>query len=166
MLHSRAAAHARREHTPNGGALPGKETHVKPAENLRAAVDAFNRHDAAAFASTYARDATLRDPFYSEPVSGRESIERDAADFFRAFPDMHTEIVRTVEANGNLAVEYVLTGTHQGPLVTPGGHIPPTGKAIRAPGSAFSEFNADGEVSEERRYYDVARILQQLGLQS
>ena len=50
--------------------------------------DAFNRHDARAVAAYYTQDCVAYDPFYPEPLRGRAAVEKDSADFFRAFPDL------------------------------------------------------------------------------
>ena len=41
-------------------------------------------------------DAVVVDPQYPEPLRGRAAIERDIADFLRAFPDLGMEVTRTV----------------------------------------------------------------------
>src|SRR6266705_4236863 len=53
--------------------------------------DTFNKHDLDALAKLYAEDAVAYDPMYPEPLRGREAIRKDAATFFRGFPDIHYE---------------------------------------------------------------------------
>lgn len=43
-------------------------------------------------AAYYTQDCVVYDPFYLEPLKGRAAIEKDAADFFRAFPDLRVEV--------------------------------------------------------------------------
>ena len=126
------------------------------------AVEAFNSHDAKAFAATYAADAVVHDPLYPQPLKGRDAIEQDIVEFLRAFPDARFTLGPLLQNGETFAAEYNLRGTHRGPLASPGGEIPATGKSIDNGGAVFSKFNADGEVSEERRYYDVAGLLAQL----
>jgi steroid delta-isomerase-like uncharacterized protein len=131
---------------------------------VRKQVEAFNRHDAAEFAAVYAADAVVYDPYYTEPLIGRDAIENDMASFFRAFPDIHNAILSVVVDGNILAGEYSVRGTHQGSLVLPSGAIPATGRELTFNGSHFSRLNSNGEIVEERRYFDVAAQLRQLGL--
>ena len=45
-----------------------------------------------------------------------------------------------------------------------GRQIPPTRKRVDVKGAVFAGVNDQGEIIEERRYYDVATMLRQLGL--
>ena len=74
----------------------------------------------------------------------------------RALPDARFAIGALLESGELAAGEYSLRGTHQGPLATPDGEIPASGKALTTAGAVFSRFNAQGEIIEEHRYYDVA----------
>jgi steroid delta-isomerase-like uncharacterized protein len=130
------------------------------------AADAFNKHDLDALAKLYAEDAVAYDPMYPEPLRGRAAIRKDAATFFKGFPDIRYEIISTIEKDArNGADEVRMIGTHTGPLETPTGEeLPPTNKRVELKGAAFTRLNERGEIVEERRYYDVATVLRQLGV--
>lgn len=130
--------------------------------------DTFNKHDLDELAKLYATDAVAYDPMYPEPLRGRDAIRKDTATFFKGFPDVRLEIISTIEKDDrNGADEIRMTGTHTGPLETPTGEeLTPTNKRVELKGSAFSRLNERGEIVEERRYYDVATFLRQLGLMS
>src|SRR4051812_34243727 len=64
-----------------------------------------------------------------------------------------------------VAVEWVYSGTNSGPLATPDGVLPPTGRAVTLRGASFLRFNSAGLIVEEHRYYDRSSFFQQLGLQ-
>jgi steroid delta-isomerase-like uncharacterized protein len=138
----------------------------KYEETSRKAADAFNKHDLDALAKLYAEDAVAYDPMYPEPLRGRAAIRKDAATFFKGFPDIHYEIIGTIAKDDrNGADEVRMTGTHTGPLETPTGQeLPPTNKRVELKGAAFTRLNERGEIVEERRYYDVATVLRQLGV--
>lgn len=130
------------------------------------AAEAFNAHDPKAFAATYAEDAVVHDPLYPQPLKGRDAIEQDVVELLRAFPDARFTLGPALQDGETVAAEYNLRGTHQGPLASPNGEIPATGKSLDSNGAVFSKFNAEGEVVEERRYYDVAGLFAQLELQT
>ena len=128
------------------------------------AVEAFNRGDVKGFAALYAADAVVHDPLYPQPMTGRDAIEQDITDFRRGLPDARFVLGSILEAGQTAALQYTVSGAHNGPLATPQGEIPATGKTVTSEGAVFSRLNAQGEVVEERRYYDVAGVLAQLGL--
>jgi steroid delta-isomerase-like uncharacterized protein len=138
----------------------------KYQDTSRKVADAFNKHDLDALAKFYAQDAVAYDPMYPEPLRGRDAIRKDAATFFKGFPDIRYEIVNTIEKDDrNGADEVRMTGTQTGPLETPTGQVlPPTNKRVDLKGGAFTKLNERGEIIEERRYYDVATVLRQLGV--
>lgn len=135
-------------------------------DNFIKGVEAINNHNPEALASLFAADATVHDPFYPDPLRGRDAIEQDMVDFFRAFPNMKMTLVGDLLDNGGdmVAGIFRVDATHEGPLASPAGEIPATGRPLSFEGTAFTRYNAQGEAVEQRRYYDVAGQLAQLGL--
>ncbi|MEZ4735843.1 MAG: ester cyclase [Caldilineaceae bacterium] len=80
----------------------------------------------------------------------------------QALPDARGTILKAV-SQGNTAVQEVIwEGTQTGPLPTPAGTLPPSGKAIRVPAAIW--YTVEGElVQEVHHYLDVLALLQQLG---
>lgn len=84
---------------------------------------------------------------------------------FTAYPDGSFEIHRVLGQGDVIAAELVFTGTNTGPLVLSDGMTAPaTGRPVRFPLSVFNRMDADGQILEENRYYDLASIIQQLQL--
>lgn len=129
-------------------------------------IKAFNDHDADAWAADYAENAVLHDPQYPQPLRGRDAIRKDITDFFTAFPDIQYRVTTVVLSGDNGAVEGIGEGTHGGPIEFPGGTIPATNKRAAMPFAAFMSFGSGDLITEERRYYDQAGMMQQLGLAS
>lgn len=127
-------------------------------------VQAWNRHDPEACVSFYAEDATVHDPMYTEPLSGRDAIRKDFEDFMTAFPDAAFSVGMVVASGDTVAFEVRVRGVHKGPLAGPAGVAPATNRSIDMPIAAFARVDDHGLVEEERRYYDVAGLVQQLGL--
>jgi steroid delta-isomerase-like uncharacterized protein len=82
--------------------------------------------------------------------------------FATAFPDLRIEPRRQIADDGRVAAEFVAHGTHKGPLMTPNGPIPPTGKKVVFTVCEVWDIR-DGKVCGLRNYQDAASILRQIG---
>jgi steroid delta-isomerase-like uncharacterized protein len=143
--------------TADRGQSPGLEV-------IERAIDAVNRHDADAYVATYAEGIVVTDPAYPEPLRGREAVRQDIETFLRAFPDVQLTLRQHLVSGETVAVEMIMRGTHTGPLAFPDGEIAATGKPLSLPVAAFITFDGHGLTTENRRYYDVASLLRQLGM--
>jgi steroid delta-isomerase-like uncharacterized protein len=132
-------------------------------EQVNDHMQAVNRHDLATFAASYRKDAVVYDPMYPEPLRGREAIRKDMEEFMTAFPDLQGSLGWIVETANMVAYEVLARGTHQGPLIGPGGTIAATNRTMIMPVVSFVRFDDEGLVAEERRYYDLAGVMRQLG---
>jgi steroid delta-isomerase-like uncharacterized protein len=126
--------------------------------------EAFDNKDMAALAQLYAEDATLIESGEPEPIQGREAIERSGAVIFRAMPDFRAKFTPIVISGNYIVFEVVSQGTFTGPLASPEGDIPPTGKSVINKVAFIAKVNADGLIEEDRTYYDTAEFMRQLGL--
>ena len=121
----------------------------------------LNTGDVERAASPFSDDVVCEFP--AGPLSGIGELRGMIQTFITAFPDLRIE-VRNIWREGDGAVaEVTFTGTHTGPMATPGGEVPPTGRPVRFP--LIDIFTArDGKVVEHRGYWDNAAFLTQLGL--
>lgn len=105
-------------------------------------------------AETLAPGVELRGP---EAIAGWVNV------FNRAFPDLHHEVCSAVEIDGTCWAEIQATGTHTGPLASPQGDIPPTGKRFVMNYAEVARVEG-GRLASEHIYFDQLGFLQQLGL--
>jgi len=124
-------------------------------------VRAFNERDWNRAPDLYAPDLIAVDP--SGTTTGIAEFLRHAQGFAAAFPDSRMEVGAIIESGDNAAVEGVYTGTHTGPLATPQGEVPPTGRALRLPICLVFEVAA-GRIASNHAYYDQMTFAAQLGL--
>jgi predicted ester cyclase len=85
------------------------------------------------------------------------------ATFKTAVPDGRLELDSSVEQGPHVVVQGRYTGTHAGPLASPEGDIPATGRTINLHFADCFTID-DGLVSEHRVYFDQMELLGQLGL--
>ena len=130
----------------------------------RERVETWNRHDPKAYGAYYREDATVEDPMYPEPLKGRDAISKDFESFLITFPDTEFRLGTIVAGGDTVAFEVVASGTHKGDLPSPTGPIPATNRTIEMRIAAFAQLDDEGLIVDERRYFDMAGILIQLGL--
>ena len=79
-----------------------------------------------------------------------------------AFPDITVEHTNLVAEGDQVAVEFVASGTHTGPLMTPAGEIPPTGKPVTLNVLEIHTWR-DGKLVKIVQYQDASSTLRQIG---
>lgn len=84
--------------------------------------------------------------------------------FKTAFPDLTITVTAQVAGDEHVVSECSWEGTHRGPLETPAGAVPATGK--RVTGARFCEVwrMEGGQILRLTNYQDVSSWLRQLGL--
>jgi hypothetical protein len=81
----------------------------------------------AAFGACYAAELTVN----GAPVTLAGLVER-ARTLQRAYTDIRPEVLEVIAAPGRVVVAFVMHVRHTGPLPTPLGVVPPTGRAAAA----------------------------------
>lgn len=97
------------------------------------------------------------------PPLDREQVKGMIGAFYSAFPDLRHEVVDHVESVETIALELRVTGTHSGPMRTPAGEIPPTGKKVLWESVDFIKIEG-GKIRSWHVYQDQVAFLTQLGL--
>jgi steroid delta-isomerase-like uncharacterized protein len=81
----------------------------------------------------------------------------------KAFPDSKPTYQNAIASGTTVVLELTWHGTHTGPLQTPEGSVAATGKPIKVPACMVVE-TGDGKVKSIRHYFDMATLMQQLGI--
>lgn len=110
----------------------------------------------------YAKDVVVRDPSYPEDLVGLDALKEYYSNNHKSFPDFHMAINEMLVKGDKTVVVWTLSGTNTGPLHTPFGDMPATGKKVQFAGVAIDRFD-EGKIVEEWVYFDVFDLLQQLG---
>jgi len=100
-------------------------------------------------------------------LRGREEVGRYTeamwTALWAAFPDGRLTAGEQVLSEDAAATELVFAGTHAGPLQTPNGPVPPTGKAVTLHSVSIHRFE-NGLIASEHVYLDQLEVMTQLGL--
>ena len=94
-----------------------------------------------------------------EVYDGEAEVSAYYAETRAAFPDQRNELIALHHADDAVIAEFMLLGTHLGPLRA----LPPTSRSFRCRMTALFLFE-DEELVCERVYFDQLTILRQLGL--
>ncbi len=139
---------------------------MAPQDPVSTAIDGFNERDAAKYASVFADDGVLHDPFFPEPTKGRAGIQAMIGGIWGSFSDVTWTLASPVITSGDrMAFIVDVKMTHDGPMPMPDGTIvEPTGERISFESGVFWTLDADGFVAEERGYFDATAVALQLGL--
>jgi len=114
------------------------------------------------------RTAVTTDSLYDEVATHRKAQGIDELiavwrGWATAFPDSKATFGNAIASGNMVVLELRWQGTHQGPLQTPNAPIAPTGKRIDIRACMVIEL-AGEKTKTQRHYFDMATLLQQLGV--
>lgn len=133
-----------------------------PLALAQALIDAIDTHDLDAVPQLYAADAPIEDPGGAR-FTGGQQLKHHLQRLIDAFPDIHHEVIHTVETETSAVVQGRITATHDGPLTLPGQTVPATGRRIDLR-FAFLVQAQHGRIVRDDLYLDRADMSEQLGL--
>lgn len=107
----------------------------------------------------YGKSARRLDPSQPEPLQGSQGILSYVAQVRTGFPDFELQVKQTVAQGNQLVAEWVCTGTQNGEFQG----IAPTGRRVQVSGIAINRIE-NGQIAEERIYFDRLGLLEQLGV--
>jgi steroid delta-isomerase-like uncharacterized protein len=128
----------------------------------RQEVDAFNAGDWERFAETAATDAVYDEVATGRRFEGVEDIVEVNRSWKAAFPDARGTITAVSASGETVTVEVTWEGTQSGPMEGPQGEMPPSNRRAVVRAVQILEFS-DGRIKENRHYFDMLGMLQQLG---
>ncbi|MDQ6670126.1 MAG: ester cyclase [Chloroflexota bacterium] len=99
----------------------------------------------------YAPDLVMIEP--AGTTRGIEPFLDNAMGFVTALPDSRMDATAIIESGDYVVVEGTYSGTHPGPLGTPKGEVPPTGRKLMLPLCDVIEVAA-GRITQIRAYDD------------
>jgi steroid delta-isomerase-like uncharacterized protein len=129
---------------------------------VRSIYDGFNKQDIATVLGAVTPDFVLVDIPTGQSFHGPDGFLQWLQPFMVALPDSQTEVTRIIDGGEWIAAEHTGRGTHSGPLATPAGEIPASGRSIELQFAELFRIR-DGKVAEMRAYWDLMTLLRQVG---
>ena len=135
---------------------------------VRRAYEQAEKVDIKGWVDSFTSDGTFTDNSIGVTYRGPDGptgLGKTVEVYAKAFPDMHRELYRVFNVGDVVVVELALQGTHKGPLSTPMGVLPPTGKRMDAPCCDVFRI-VDGKIQSFNCYPSGTVIFAQLGVLS
>jgi steroid delta-isomerase-like uncharacterized protein len=148
--------------------MPTTSTKIAPEQLVQAAkasIIAYNNKDWKAARASLTPNVVYDEVATQRKVQGVDEVLALWKGWAAAFPDSKATF-HSAEVSGNtVVIELTWKGTHTGSLETPDGPVAATGKKIDM--RACQVIEMAGEKAQScRQYFDMATMMQQLGLTS
>ena len=133
-------------------------------ENARDILDrnitALNNRDIDGYLANQQPDVEIVIPG-GTTLRGRDQLREYTEAMWNAFPDGTLAFGAQALGEDAAATEVTFAGTHTGPMVTPDGTLPATGRSVTLRSASILLFK-DGLVATEHIYFDQLEMLTQL----
>jgi steroid delta-isomerase-like uncharacterized protein len=130
---------------------------------VQAIYDYYARKDVEGAANLIDRDFEWTVAAFGTTARGQDGFKQVFGGFGIPFPDSVVQVKNAIDGGEWVVTQYNFVGTHQGPLLTPAGEVPATGRPVNIPGCEVWRVRNDKVVSLHT-YFDAATMMQQLGL--
>jgi steroid delta-isomerase-like uncharacterized protein len=125
-------------------------------------VEAFNDGDWEAFRAGVSDDVVYLEAGTGRRIEGADAYLELCRGWRVALPDVRGTVRRSLEGDGVSALEVTWEGTHDGPLPTPEGTIPATGRSVSVEATLWTDVRG-GVVTEVHHHLDVMALMAQIG---
>jgi len=125
-------------------------------------ISALNAHDIEAYLANQHPDVEL---ILGDGtcLRGHEQVRQYIQALLAAFPDGQLTFGQQVLGPDAAATEVSFSGTNTGPLPSPAGMLPPTGRTVHLRSASMLQIR-DGLIASEHNYADQLELMTQLGL--
>ena len=95
-------------------------------------------------------------------LQGADQLIKVYQDWKKAGPDGKGTVTKAIASGDTVVLEVTWKATQNGPLETPSGIVPPSGKQWSIQAAQVIKIQ-NGKIKEPRRYFDMLTLLQQIG---
>ena len=131
-------------------------------DTAKAQITAYNQKDWTAVSAVLSPGCVYDEVATQRRLQGIDDILAAWRGWATALPDSNATFDSVSVSGNTVTLELTWRGTHNGPLQTPTGALPPSGNKINIRACQVVDV-ADGKVQAVRHYFDMATLLQQLG---
>lgn len=128
----------------------------------RESVAAFDRSDWDAVRALLTPDFRYAETGTGLAVEGADPFVVALQAWKSTAPDAAGQVLRIVEDGDTTVLEILWSGTQTGPMQTPGGVLPPSGRPFEFRATLWQRWDG-AKIAEEHHHLDVLSMLAQLG---
>lgn len=132
-------------------------------EAAKAPVIAYGEKDWEKVRTTVTPNYSYDEVATHRKVEGIDQVLEIWKGWATAFPDSKATFHDAHVSGNTVVLELSWKGTQTGPMATPDGEVPATGKSLDMRAVQINEIR-DGKVTSTRQYFDLATMMSQLGL--
>ena len=133
-----------------------------PVDIAKGQIVAYNQKDWTAVAAILDATCVYDEVATHRRVQGIDQVMTAWRGWATALPDSHASFDAVTSSGHTVTLELTWRGAQTGPLQTPAGTLPPSGRRMEIRACQVVEI-ADDKVKAIRHYFDLATLLQQLG---
>ena len=134
-----------------------------PLQAAKAPVEAYNDKNWQRLRSVVTPDFVYEEVATQRRLEGIDAVIACWQSWAKAFPDSRAVVDEAFVSERAVVLELTWCGTHTGLLDLPGGPVAPTNRPIRLQGCQVLALR-NGKAQSIRHYFDIATLLQQLGM--
>ena len=127
-------------------------------------LEVWNKGNLALIPDLYTADCVATSSSTPAPFVGHEGIKQWIVNSRVMMPDLVMAFPEVVAQGDRIVTVWTMTGTQTGPMVMPGGTLPPTGRKISVTGMSI-DYLKDGKMAKEVVVFNVLDMLMPLGFQ-
>lgn len=140
-------------------------TNFDPREYLHAFEEAAASGDMGGLERYWSEDVEFKDPTLQEARRGKDAFREDQRKWLDAMSDVRFDIDKIVRSGNDYAVYMRAHGRNTGDLeLAPGARLPATNKEVDLDYANFISVDDSGKVTRDVAVFDVASMMQQLGV--
>ena len=125
-------------------------------------LEMWNKPNLALIPELYTADAVATTSSMPTPFVGHEGIRKWIESTRAMIPDLVMAFPEILAQRDKIVTVWTMTGTQTGPMVTPMGTMPATGKKVSISGMSI-DYLKDGKFVKETVVYNVLEMMMQMG---
>ena len=137
-------------------------TDAERIDIAKSGIEGFNSGDWDALRGAFTGNPTYNELASGRSITGADGIVEALQGWKTAFPDAVGTVTNAFASGDHVSLEISWNGTHTGPLETPDGTIPASGKEQTTPASMTVRLEGD-KIAEQHHYFDMLTLLTQIG---
>ena len=127
-------------------------------------LEMWNQGNLALIPEAYAADCVVTTSSSPVPFVGHQGIQQWIESTRAMMPDLVMAFPEVLAKPDRIVTVWTMTGTQTGPMVMPGGTLPPSGRKVNVSGMSI-DYLKDGKMAKEVVIFNTLEMLMQLGFQ-